>query len=171
MNFFQRIKQKGLLESFFESGFEESISPFLTANSRSWGKFVSLKASFAATFFLILSYFFSFGINHLPLSYLFLLLTYFLAGVPALISALEDIFSLKINIDVLMTLAAFFSILLGNPREGALLLVLFALSGAMEEAVNTKATSAISSLKKNVSLHSFCSSRGWLLFRKICKGY
>jgi heavy metal translocating P-type ATPase len=47
-----------------------------------------------------------------------------------------------------MTLAAFSSMLIGSGMEGALLLVLFSLSGAMEDAVTTKAKSAISSLHK-----------------------
>ena len=47
-----------------------------------------------------------------------------------------------------MTLAAFSSILIGNGYEGALLLVLFSFSEALEESVTLKAKSVISSLKK-----------------------
>ncbi len=47
-----------------------------------------------------------------------------------------------------MTLAAFSSLLIGSGMEGALLLVLFALSGAMEDAVTSKAKSSLSSLHK-----------------------
>ena len=47
-----------------------------------------------------------------------------------------------------MTLAAFASVLIGSPMEGALLLVLFAVSGSIEETVTSKAKSAVRSLHK-----------------------
>lgn len=136
-----------LFDEFIESGFEESISPFLTKESRGWGRWVSLKASIISALLLLASFVFSFSLALEPLSYLLLVLVYFLAGVPSLIDAIEDLSSLEINIDVLMTLAAFLSILIGSGMEGGLLLVLFALSGSIEESVTTKAKSAISNLK------------------------
>ena len=84
----------------------------------------------------------------LPISHVLLLTVYFLVGIPALIESLEDLISFEINIDVLMTLAAFSSVIIGSGMEGALLLVLFALSGSMEDAVTAKAKGAISSLHK-----------------------
>ena len=72
---------------------------------------------------------------------------YFLAGVPSLIDSLEDLSNLEVNIDVLMTLAAFLSVLIGSSMEGALLLVLFSLSGSIEETVTLKAKGAISHLR------------------------
>jgi len=77
-----------------------------------------------------------------------LLFVYFFAGIPSLIESIEDLASFQVNIDVLMTLAAFGSVLIGSPLEGALLLVLFSVSGAMEDAVTAKAKDAISSLHK-----------------------
>lgn len=137
-----------LFDEFFESGLEESVSPFLTPKSRKWGKNITLKSSFVAAVLLLLSFITAFIPNQAPLSNFFLLFTYFLAGIPALIASVEDIFDLEINIDVLMTLAAFLSVLIGSGKEGALLLVLFSLSGAMEGAVRSKAKGAISSLKR-----------------------
>lgn len=137
-----------LFDEFFDSGLEESVSPFLIPESRKWGINLPLKASLAAAFLLFFAYIFSFLPGQAPLSNLFLLLTYFFAGIPALIASIEDIFDLEINIDVLMTLAAFLSILIGSGKEGALLLVLFSFSGSMEEAVRSKAKGALSSLKK-----------------------
>lgn len=136
-----------LFDEFIESGFEESISPFLTKESRRWGRWVTLKASILSALFLFASFLLSFSSSFVPLSYLLLVLVYFTAGIPSLIDAIEDICSLEINIDVLMTLAAFLSVLIGSGMEGGLLLVLFALSGSMEESVTTKAKGAISSLK------------------------
>lgn len=146
-----------LFDEFFESGREESISPFLTPTSRSWGKNLPLKSSFVAAFCLVFSYTSSFFFPQSSLSQLFLLLTYFFAGIPALISAIEDILNFEINIDVLMTLAAFLSILIGSEREGALLLVLFSFSGSLEDMVGSKAKGAISSLKQ------LSPSKAWIV--------
>lgn len=137
-----------LFDEFFESGMEESVSPFLTPNSRKWGIHLPLKSSIAAAFLLFFSFLLSFMPTQKELSSFLLLLTYFFAGIPALISAVEDLLSFEINIDVLMTLAAFLSVLIGSGQEGALLLVLFSFSGSMEESVRSKAKGALVSLKK-----------------------
>src|ERR1700733_5898755 len=137
-----------LFDEFFDSGLEESISPFLFPKSRRWGMHLHLRSSAIAAFLLLFAFIFSFFPGKSSTSHLFLLFTYFFAGVPALISSVEDLFDLEVNIDVLMTLAAFLSILIGSGREGALLLVLFSFSGAMEDGVRSKAKSALAALKK-----------------------
>ncbi|MBX9743583.1 MAG: cation-translocating P-type ATPase [Chlamydiales bacterium] len=131
-------------DEFFASGLEESISPFLTASSKNWGKNVSLKGAICGAVLLAAAFGFSF-IN-LPLCYIFLSTVYFLAGAPALLAALNDLRNLEINIDVLMTLAAFLAVAIGSGLEGALLLVLFELSHGMEGAVSRKAKSALQHL-------------------------
>ncbi|NGX60748.1 MAG: putative cadmium-transporting ATPase [Chlamydiae bacterium] len=135
-------------DEFFDSGMEESISPFLMPDSRKWGENIRLKASIFAAFLLFFSLIFSFFPGGKTVANLLLLFTYFFVGVPALIASIEDLLSLEINIDVLMTLAAFLSVLIGSGIEGALLLVLFAFSGSLEEAVRSKAKGTLSSLKK-----------------------
>lgn len=130
-----------LFEEFFSSDFEESVSPFLTPDSKSFGKSVQLKASIAAAICLLCAFGFSFHFH--PLSHLFLVLVYFLAGSKSLIDTIEDVKKFDINIDVLMTLAAFLSILIDSALEGGLLLVLFSLSGAMEDVVERKSKSAL----------------------------
>ncbi|MGE3953675.1 MAG: heavy metal translocating P-type ATPase [Parachlamydiales bacterium] len=137
-----------VFDEFFDSGLEETVSPFLTPRSRRWGKNLSLRASLASAFCLAGAFFLSFHPLLSPLSALLLLLVYFLAGIPKLINSLEDILALNINIDVLMTLAAFLSVLIGSAMEGGLLLVLFAVSGSIEETVTGKAKSAVRSLHK-----------------------
>lgn len=131
-------------DEFFAAGLEESVSPFLTHRSRSWGKNLSLKSAASAACLLAFSFTLSFF--NLPASHIFLSLVYFLVGIPAFIAAIDDIKSLEINIDVLMTLAAFIAVLLGSGLEGALLLVLFELSHGMEHAVSRKALSALHNL-------------------------
>ena len=133
-------------DEFFASGLEESVSPFLTPTSRKWGKNLSLKGSAGAASLLALAFGFSFA--NQPLSSIFLSLVYFLVGAPALLAAIDDLKNLEINIDVLMTLAAFVAVLVGSGLEGALLLVLFELSHGLEESVSRKAKSAIHNLNR-----------------------
>lgn len=128
-------------DEFFASGKEESVSPFLTPTSRKWGKNLSLRSAIASAILLALAFALSF--YNSSLSHLCLLGVYFLAGTPALIGALEDIKNLEINIDVLMTVAALLSALIGSELEGGLLLVLFELSASMEDAVARKTRSTL----------------------------
>jgi heavy metal translocating P-type ATPase len=125
-------------DEFFASKQEESISPFLTRNSRSWGRYLSLKSALLAAFLLALSALFS---SPLALSGVF-----FLVGTPALIGSLEDLKNLEINIDVLMTIAAFSALFIGSSLEGGLLLVLFELSGGLEALVASRARGALHNL-------------------------
>ena len=143
-----RAEHPILFNEFFASGKEEHISPFLIPSSRSWGKNLSLKASILAAIFLVLSYILKFTIYSSPLYHISLMFVYFLAGTPALINSIQDICDMEVNIDVLMTLAAFSSVLIGSPLEGGLLLVLFSLSGSMEDTVTSKAKGALSSLNR-----------------------
>ena len=143
-----RPREPVVFDEFFEMGQEERVSPFLTESSRTWGINIHLKASLLAALLLVISFGLSFSLPLLPLSYILLTFVYFLAGMPSLIESIEDLLSLQVNIDVLMTLAAFSSVIIGSGMEGGLLLVLFAISGAMEEAVAAKAKGAISSLKR-----------------------
>jgi heavy metal translocating P-type ATPase len=137
-----------LFEEYFQLGEEETLSPFLTITSKTWGKNLLLKAALLASVLLAASFTLSFYPNLHALSTLLLMGVYFFAGTPSLIESIEDLAAFQINIDVLMTFAAFGSVLIGSPMEGGLLLVLFSLSGAMEDAVTTKAKSALSSLHK-----------------------
>ena len=137
-----------IFEEFFELGLEEAASPFLTVDTRHWSANLHLKASLLAALLLFISFVLSFFPRAVPLSHFTLVFVYFLAGIPALIDSIEDLLSWDVNIDVLMTLAAFLSVLIGSGIEGGLLLVLFSLSGAMEEAVTAKAKNSLSSLHK-----------------------
>ena len=140
------MKKPFIFDEFFALGLEESVSPFLTEDSRKWGKNLPLKLSLLATFFLVLS-FILFFLNG-PYWLLCVSIVYFIVGIPSFIQALEDLKNLEINIDVLMTLAAFSCVSIGSPLEGALLLVLFNLSHALEEILTLKTSSAIHSLHK-----------------------
>jgi Zn2+/Cd2+-exporting ATPase len=135
-------------DEFFDLGQEETLSPFITLKSRAWGSNLSVKASILATVLLILSFILSWYTSQIALSNLLLAGVYFFAGIPSLIESIDDLASFEVNIDILMTLAAFSSVLIGSGMEGGLLLVLFALSGSMEDLVTSKAKSSISSLHK-----------------------
>lgn len=137
-----------LFDEFFEMGLQESVSPFLTPQTREWGADLTLKASILAAFLLLVSFGLSWYPSFYPISQLLLISVYCLAGIPSLIESVEDLLNFEINIDILMTLAAFSSVLIGSGMEGGLLLVLFSLSGSMEDAVTEHAKGAISSLHK-----------------------
>lgn len=137
-----------VFENYFQLGHEETSSPFITPESRAWGANLTLKSAVLAAFILALSFTLSWFPAFEPVSYVLLITVYFLAGIPSLIESIEDLAAFDINIDILMTVAAFSSFLIGSGMEGALLLVLFALSGAMEDAVTSKAKGAISALHK-----------------------
>ena len=137
-----------IFDEFFNLGYETSASPFLTTESRRWGHNLPLKSSLLSAVLLFVGFLLFHFFEVKPLAYLLLVSVYFFAGIPSLIDSIEDLMNLQINIDVLMTLAAFSSVLIGSGFEGGLLLVLFALSGSIEAAVTGKAKGAISGLKK-----------------------
>lgn len=153
-----------LFDEFFVSKKEESISPFITRNSKNWGKNLSLKSSFLAAFSLVLAYVFSF-INPAA-SNLCLAIVFFLSGTPALLASLNDLKNFEINIDVLMTIAAFVAVLIGSSLEGALLLVLFEASGALESAVSRKTLSAIHNLNNIAPKFAYVVSKEGELYEK-----
>lgn len=133
-------------DEFFLSGMEESISPFLTDNSKKWIKNLGLKISIFSSILFIFALIF-FNINNI-LSYILLSLIYFFLGVPALLNTIENLKNINININVLMTLAAIIAIFLKRPFEGALLIVLFGISNALEQTLSYKTKSAIHHLNK-----------------------
>src|SRR5208282_3811113 len=115
-------------------------------DSRKWGKYLSLRTALFAGFLLACSFVLSFYST--PASLFLLTAVYFLAGTPALINSIQDLLNFEINIDVLMTLAAFLSVIIGSQLEGALLLVLFELSASMENMVTQKTRSSVLNLHK-----------------------
>ena len=164
----QQFRRPVVFDDFFDSDEQESASPFLSPESRKWAVNLTLKASIFAAFLLVLSFIFSWFPSLVPLSHLLLVAVYFFAGIPALIESIQDLINMDINIDILMTLAAFSSIIIGSGMEGGLLLVLFALSGAMEDAVTNRAKGAMSSLYKlSPTLASVITSKGTLIERSV----
>jgi heavy metal translocating P-type ATPase len=153
-----------LFDEFFSSGLEETISPFLTSGSRKYAKNLQLRAVLIAAICLILAFIFSFF--HTDLSHMFLIIVYVFSGTRALIDTIEDIKKFEINIDVLMTLAAFLSVLIDSALEGGLLLVLFALSGAMEDVVEKKSKSALYKLHQITPIFAQVLSASGSIYEK-----
>ena len=139
-----------IFHPFFASGELESLSPFLTKESKKWARNLSLKTTLIAASCLLIAFVFHFIPSILPLSYLFLTLVFFIVGVPSLIVAAEKLSQFQITIDVLMVVAGFFAIFIDAALEGALLLVLFGLSGAIEKEVVGKARSTLNKLHQLV---------------------
>lgn len=131
-------------DEFFASGQEDALSPFIMKSPVFLHARLTLKRSLIALASLSIALILR---NIDPAtSAIFLVFTYFLAGTPALIDTVHDVLKFEINIDVLMTLAALLSIVIGSALEGGLLLVLFAISGALEEMVESKTKAAITHL-------------------------
>ncbi len=134
----------------------EDTSPMLSEKHRKLSHNLTLKSSYLSlATYLIALFCYWFSANNV--SHLFTILTFFFAGTPALIKSLENISNKTINIDILMTSAAFGSIFIGGTLEGALLLVLFAISEALGQMVSGKAKSSISSLKQ------LAPTMGWVV--------
>jgi Zn2+/Cd2+-exporting ATPase len=136
-------------DEYFESGFEESISPILEKKSKKISKNFLLKVSIFSAILLAICYlnsffeFFNVNISYILLSFIYLFL-----AIPSLLNAIEDIKNFQINISVLMTLAGFLSILLKSPLEGALLFILYNISHSLEHLISFKTKSAIYDLNK-----------------------
>jgi len=134
------------LETYINSNYAKEHCPFIKGNTSFLSKNLGLKTALLAAAFLLTSFLTS--LSFPPLANLLLLFVYIFAGTHALIESIDDLIHLRINIDVLMTLAAFFSVVIGSPFEGGLLLVLFAISESMEDATSRKTTASIQSLHK-----------------------
>ncbi|KAJ9670620.1 hypothetical protein PVL29_026896 [Vitis rotundifolia] len=84
-----------------------------------------------------------------PLQNAFIFVAFPLVGVSASLDALIDITGGKVNIHVLMALAAFASVFMGNPLEGGLLLAMFNLAHIAEEYFTSRSVVDVKELKEN----------------------
>ncbi|XP_077225235.1 heavy metal atpase 1 isoform X2 [Tasmannia lanceolata] len=84
-----------------------------------------------------------------PFQRAFIVAAFPLVGVSAALDAAMDIAGGKVNIHVLMALAAFASVLMGNALEGGLLLAMFNLAHIAEEYFTARAMVDVKDLKEN----------------------
>ncbi|XP_058006180.1 probable cadmium/zinc-transporting ATPase HMA1, chloroplastic isoform X2 [Hevea brasiliensis] len=84
-----------------------------------------------------------------PLQNAFMIIAFPLVGVSASLDALTDITGGKVNIHVLMALAAFASLFMGNTLEGGLLLAMFNLAHIAEEIFTSRSMVDVKELKDN----------------------
>lgn len=91
------------------------------------------------------------------LVWLAFIVAYLAGGVPASIGAVQELFKGKLDIDLLMVLAALAAAAVGEPRDGAILLFLFSLAGTLEGYAMGNTKRAVASLMKlrpdEASLH------------------
>ena len=153
-------------QKFFELGKEESASPFLDSRGKRISRNLFLKASITSACLLFVS--FLLKLLYVEPYFVFpLAFVYLLSGTPALIASAEDIFSRRtINIDTLTTLAAFCALGIGSPIEGALLLVLFALAGAIEDVVTLRAKGALSDINELAPTKAYVVEEGGELIER-----
>ena len=81
-------------------------------------------------------------------------MVYVLAGLPAAMALLLDIVALRIDTHVLMNLAVIGTLVAGLPLEGALLLVLFQTSHAVEHMLTEKAQGSLKTLFDSIPDHA-----------------
>lgn len=79
----------------------------------------------------------------------FIFIAFPLVGVSASLDALIDISGGKVNIHVLMALAAFASVFMGNSLEGGLLIAMFNLAHIAEEYFTSRSMVDVRELKEN----------------------
>ncbi|XP_065876473.1 probable cadmium/zinc-transporting ATPase HMA1, chloroplastic isoform X2 [Euphorbia lathyris] len=84
-----------------------------------------------------------------PIQNAFMIVAFPLVGVSASLDALTDIAGGKVNIHVLMALAGFASVFMGNTLEGGLLLAMFNLAHIAEEFFTSRSMVDVKELKEN----------------------
>ncbi len=132
-------------------------SVFLTPASAAIERFMPLVVAGSSGVFLLGSFLASQLGAPAPLANLMILCAFSIAAIPAIASVWETISRFRIDIDALMLLGAGLAALIGNPMEGALLLFLFALSGALEEYSLDRTQAAI------VALHNLMPTEAIVL--------
>ncbi len=137
----------------------ERASVFLTPASAAIERQLPLIVAGSAGLFLVAAYLASKTGAPTALVHLLTLCAFAIAAIPALESVWESLSELRVDIDVLMLLGACLAALIGSPLEGALLLFLFALSGALEEHALARTQAAI------VSLHNMMPSEATVLIQ------
>lgn len=101
------------------------------------------------------------------LAYISLAIVYLLAGTPALIEAINQLFALQVDLDILMTLAAYGSIWISEGFEGGLLLTLFQLSKTLEEDATSKARAHLEDLEKLTPQYAYMRNSGKNAWDKV----
>lgn len=84
-----------------------------------------------------------------PLQNAFILVAFPLVGISSSLDALIDVSGGKVNIHVLMALAAFASVFMGNSLEGGLLIAMFNLAHIAEEYFTSRSVVDVRELKEN----------------------
>lgn len=131
------------LAQFLERGRIREESPFFSSSALWWGRSLQIRITLLCSIFFLLALALSFSLQLKGLSYFFLSVVYLLTGTPALIDSIRQVGSLSFTIDLLMTCSAYGALYIGQPFEGALLLLLFYSSHAVEEWVGSRSQGAM----------------------------
>ncbi|GMU19974.1 MAG: ATPase [Phycisphaerae bacterium] len=121
---------------------------FLTPTARWLERYLELITAGLAGAFLLVAWLTEKFDSPGPLTHLLILAAFLLGGIPGIQSAWSSLRERRLDIDVLMVLGAGLAALIGQPIEGALLLFLFSLSGALEEEATRRTHTAIRSLRQ-----------------------
>jgi len=126
----------------------QTTAVFYTPAAQRIAGHMELIVAAAAGLLLLAAWILSLSGGPEALEWLFTLLAFAVAGIPAIESVWEKICRLRIDIDLLMVLGAGLAAYIGRPFEGALLLFLFALSGGLESFALRRTQRAIVALRE-----------------------
>ncbi len=127
---------------------EQPRTVFLTPSAVRFDRYLPLASALFSGLLLLVGYLLGKLHGPKPLADLAVFVAFIIAGIPGLKSAWESLIDRQIDIDVLMVLGAVLAAIIGQPIEGALLLFLFALSGALEQEASRRTQGAIESLQR-----------------------
>lgn len=131
----------------FEGGLS-STDVFYTPLAQAISRHLELIIAAGAGAFLLTAWIGSLLGMPVPLVHLCTLFAFAIGAIPAIEEVWEKLTEFRIDIDLLMLLGAGLAAMIGRPFEGALLLFLFAISGAMERYALQRTKSAIAELRK-----------------------
>jgi Cd2+/Zn2+-exporting ATPase len=137
-----------LLDAPVQAADQTRASVFYTPGAQALDRHMPLISSAVAGLCLLGGFVIGRLDGPLAIVHLLTLIAFAIAGIPALLSVWDSVRQLKIDIDVLMLLGACLAAVIGSPMEGALLLVLFALSGALETYALQRTRSAVDALAR-----------------------
>jgi len=124
-----------------------SVNVFYTPFAQQISRHVDLLIAGSAGICLLLAWLLHVVNGPGPMASLFTLLAFTIGGAAALPDVWEKLSTFRVDVDLLMLLGAGLAAYIGSPFEGAMLLFLFALSGAMEAYALRRTQAAIIALR------------------------
>ncbi|MDA8773769.1 cation-translocating P-type ATPase [Chlamydiia bacterium] len=168
------ITDTNLLSRYFQFGQKNEHSPFLKSSQRQVANNLDLKKALFSALLFVFHLIIIFTHNShgeispflQTISHLLLVIVFLTSGTPAVIGSIKDLLDYEINIDLLMTLAAFASIPIGHVTEGALLLVLFDVSKSLETFSTDRAEKYLHNIQHTIPEKAWIKNKRGIWIQK-----